>query len=91
MLPVKASITTRSARGNKEKHTPSSATVSLIVLVAVAFFTVRYMKDLNSGIPLYYDSIGYSATVGGTFVAVFTLASTAMRLIGRHLQTRDAA
>lgn len=68
--------------GNKEKHTPSSATVSLIVLVAITFFTALYMKGLNSGIPLYYDSIGYSATVGGTFVAVFTLASTAMRLVG---------
>lgn len=68
--------------GNEEKHTPSSATVSLIVLVAITFFTALYMKGLNSGIPLYYDSIGYSATIGGTFVAVFTLASTAMRLVG---------
>lgn len=68
--------------GDKGKRTLSSATVSLIVLVAVTFFTALYMKGLNSGIPLYYDSIGYSATIGGTFVAVFTLASTVMRLVG---------
>lgn len=68
--------------GDKGKRTLSSATVSLVVLVAVTFFTALYMKGLNSGIPLYYDSIGYSATIGGTFVAVFTLASTVMRLVG---------
>lgn len=58
------------------------AAVALAVLVAVTFFTALYMKGLNSGIPLYYDSLGYSATIGGTFVAVFTLASTVMRLVG---------
>lgn len=58
------------------------AAIALAVLVAVTFFTALYMKGLNSGIPLYYDSLGYSATIGGTFVAVFTLASTVMRLVG---------
>ncbi len=63
----------------------SEATISFAVLVLVTFFTALYMKGLNSGIPLYYDSIGYSATVAGTFVAVFTLASTAMRLVGGQI------
>lgn len=72
-----------------EKHPSPRAshtmTASFAVLILVTFFTALYMKGLNSGIPLYYDSIGYSATIGGTFVAVFTLASTAMRLIGGQL------
>lgn len=63
----------------------SEATISLAVLVLVTFFTALYMKGLNSGIPLYYDSIGYSATLAGSFVAVFTLASTAMRLVGGQI------
>lgn len=66
----------------KDKHAPSTATLELAVLVLVTFFTALYMKGLNSGIPLYYDSIGDAATVGGTLVAVFTLASTVMRLVG---------
>lgn len=66
-------------------RTLNMSVVSLAVLVLVTFFTALYMKGLNSGIPLYYDSIGYSATVGGTFVAVFTIASTAMRLIGGQI------
>lgn len=67
------------------KHRLSMADISLAVLLVVTFFTSLYMRSLNSGIPYYYDSIGYSATVGGTFVAVFTLASTAMRLIGGEI------
>lgn len=59
--------------------------VSLAVLVIVTAFTALYMKGLNSGIPYYYDSIGYSATIGGTFVAVFTLSSTVMRLVGGQI------
>lgn len=59
--------------------------ISLVVLVVVTAFTALYMKGLNSGIPYYYDSIGYSATIGGTFVAVFTLASTVMRLVGGQI------
>lgn len=66
----------------KDRHAPSTATLELAVLVLVTFFTALYMKGLNSGIPLYYDSIGDAATVGGTLVAVFTLASTVMRLVG---------
>ncbi len=69
------------------EKTPASTT-TLIVLVIVTFFTALYMRGLNSGIPYYYDSIGYSATIGGTFVAVFTLASTVMRLIGGQLTDR---
>ena len=65
------------------KH--SHADIILFVLVLVTFFTSLYMKGLNSGIPLHYDDLGYSATVGGTFVAVFTLASTVMRLVGGQL------
>lgn len=70
---------------NNSKHSVNMSVVSLGVLVLVTFFTALYMKGLNSGIPLYYDSIGYSATVGGTFVAVFTIASTVMRLFGGQL------
>ena len=62
-----------------------SSTATLVVLVIVTFFTSLYMKGLNSGIPYYYDRIGYSATVGGTFVAVFTLSATVMRLIGGQI------
>ena len=71
--------------GSNRKHSVNMSVVSLAVLVLVTFFTALYMKGLNSGIPLYYDSIGYSATVGGTFVAVFTIASTVMRLFGGQL------
>ncbi len=68
------------------EHTiPKASTISLVVLVVITFFTALYMKGLNSGIPYYYDTLGYSATIGGTFVAVFTLASTAMRLIGGQI------
>ncbi|MCI8467906.1 MAG: MFS transporter [Eggerthellaceae bacterium] len=74
-----------SAADDISKRSPRLSTVSLAVLVLVTFFTALYMKGLNSGIPLYYDSIGRSATVGGTFVAVFTLASTAMRLVGGQI------
>ena len=70
------------AEAPRRKTHISDAAASLAVLVLVTFFTALYMKGLNSGIPLHYDDIGYSATVGGTFVAVFTLASTAMRLVG---------
>lgn len=70
------------AAGANAKRGPSMSTAELAVLVLVTFFTALYMKGLNSGIPLYYDGIGDAATVGGTFVAVFTLASTAMRLVG---------
>lgn len=59
-----------------------------VVLVIITFFTALYMKGLNSGIPLHYDDLGYSATVGGTFVAVFTIASTVMRLIGGQITDR---
>lgn len=69
----------------QRSHTPNTSTIAFAVLVLVTFFTALYMKGLNSGIPLYYDSIGYSATIGGTFVAVFTLASTVMRLVGGQL------
>lgn len=61
---------------------------SLGVLVFVTFLTSLYLKGLDSGIPLYYDSLGKSASLGGTFVAVFTLASTAMRLIGGQITDR---
>lgn len=44
-----------------------------------------YQRGLDSGIPLYYTSIGESATVGGTLVAIFTIASMVMRLIGGHI------
>lgn len=70
---------------DKKPHIPNMATASFAVLVVVTFFTALYMKGLNSGIPLYYDSLGYSATIGGTFVAVFTLSSTVMRLIGGQI------
>ncbi len=62
-----------------------SSTAAFAVLVVVTFLTALYMKGLNSGIPLYYDSLGYSATIGGTFVAVFTLSSMAMRLAGGQI------
>ena len=62
-----------------------ASTTVLIVLVIVTFFTSLYMKGLNSGIPYYYDSIGDSAAIGGTFVAVFTLSSTVMRLVGGQI------
>lgn len=71
--------------GDQNGHKLNMSIVSLGVLVLVTFFTALYMKGLNSGIPLYYDSIGYSATIGGTFVAVFTISSTAMRLIGGQI------
>ena len=67
------------------KAAPKNSTVTLVVLVLVTTFTALYMKGLNSGIPYYYDSIGYSASIGGTFVAAFTLASTVMRLIGGQI------
>ena len=71
---------------NKQsEHTSRMDVISLVVLVVVTAFTALYMKGLNSGIPYYYDSIGYSATIGGTFVAVFTLASTVMRLVGGQI------
>lgn len=58
---------------------------SLVVLAFVTFLTSLYLKGLDSGVPLYYDSIGGSATLGGTFVAIFTLASTVMRLFGGQI------
>lgn len=66
----------------------SKSIAPFVVLVIVTFFTALYMKGLNSGIPLHYDDLGYSATVGGTFVAVFTIASTVMRLIGGQITDR---
>lgn len=71
------------ARGSA--HRFSAATVTLAVLVLVTFFTNLYMQGLNSGIPYYYDTVGASAAIGGTFVAVFTLSSMVMRLIGGQL------
>ncbi len=70
------------------KRPSGESMASLAVLVLVTFFTSLYMKGLNSGIPLHYDDLGYSATIGGTFVAVFTLASTAMRLAGGQITDR---
>lgn len=75
-----------SATNNNE--TKNKSIVPFVVLVIVTFFTALYMKGLNSGIPLHYDDLGYSATVGGTFVAVFTIASTVMRLIGGQITDR---
>lgn len=72
-------------RMGDNKHIVNMSAVSLGVLVFVTFLTALYMKGLNSGIPLYYDSIGYSATIAGTFVAVFTIASTVMRLVGGQI------
>ena len=71
--------------GIKDSRKPSISTTTLIVLVIVTFFTSLYMKGLNTGIPYYYDMLGYSASIGGTFVAVFTLSSTVMRLVGGQL------
>lgn len=59
-------------------HTSRMDVISLVVLVVVTAFTALYMKGLNGGIPYYYDSIGYSATIGGTFVAAFALATNVM-------------
>ncbi len=72
----------------KTSHPGKETAASLSVLVLVTFVTSLYMKGLNTGIPLHYDSLGYSATLSGTFVAVFTLASTAMRLVGGQVTDR---
>lgn len=74
--------------GAASKNPARGSSASLVVLVAVTFLTSLYMKGLDSGIPLHYDDIGYSATVGGTFVAVYTLSSTAMRLVGGDITDR---
>ena len=42
---------------DKSNHKLNGSIVSLAVLVLVTFLTALYMKGLNSGIPLYYDSI----------------------------------
>lgn len=71
--------------GQQTKSDKVSSYASMCVLVFVTFLTSLYLKGLDSGIPLYYDSLGKSASLGGTFVAVFTLASTVMRLIGGQI------
>ncbi len=76
----------RSKRGAaRAPHEMRAENVTLAVLVLVTFFTNLYMQGLNTGIPYYYDTVGYSAAIGGTFVAVFTLSSMVMRLVGGEI------
>ncbi len=72
-------------RAARPSRSMSAENVTLAVLVLVTFFTNLYMQGLNTGIPYYYDTVGYSAAIGGTFVAVFTLSSMVMRLVGGEI------
>lgn len=60
-------------------------TAAFLVLIAVTTLNGLYQRGMDSGIPLYYTSIGDSATVGGTLVAIFTIASMIMRLVGGRI------
>lgn len=60
-------------------------TGAFLVLIAVTTLNGLYQRGMDSGVPLYYTSIGDSATVGGTLVAIFTIASMIMRLVGGRI------
>lgn len=60
-------------------------TVAFLVLIVVTTLNGLYQRGLDSGIPLYYSSIGKSATIGGTLVAIFTIASMLARLVGGYI------
>lgn len=64
---------------------PELITVPFVVMVVITFFNGLYYKGMDAGIPLHYDDLGMAATVGGTFVAIYTIASTVTRLFAGQL------
>ena len=64
---------------------PELVTAPFVVMIAITFFNGLYYKGMDAGIPLHYDDLGMAATVGGTFVAVYTIASTVTRLFAGQL------
>lgn len=79
-----APVASQGAKPTKPANT-RVMTAAFIVLIAVTTLNGLYQRGLDSGIPLYYTSIGDSATVGGTLVAIFTVASMVMRLVGGRI------
>lgn len=67
------------SKGKSGAHVISAP---LLILICLAFLTMLYDKGINSGLPLYYDGLGYPAATGGMLVAIFTLTSTISRLLG---------
>ncbi|MEE1296754.1 MAG: MFS transporter [Bifidobacterium sp.] len=83
-MPSQQHSTTTTGNAPKDANT-RVLTGAFLVLIAVTTLNGLYQRGLDSGIPLYYTSIGDSATIGGTLVAIFTIASMVMRLVGGRI------